>query len=413
MTRYIQNVFFAIFLVFDFSATASVIEVCSLCKVNSITAAIDKAKDSDTIIVNGGTYSEGVISIKKSISLIGINKPVVDGMLGEHVFFINADDVLVRGFCVKNSGVSCVAELAGIFVNKSKRCIIKDNLFINNAYSIYLCGSDFCLIDRNIMIGNAKDQVSGGNGIHAWYSSSITASNNMITRHRDGIYLEFASNSNVENNFVAQNIRYGLHFMFSNGNEFRKNKFIENQTGVAVMYSKKIKMLNNIFSKSWGRASYGILLKEISDSVINENVFSSNTVAIFSDGSNRNKFTNNIFKLNGWAADIWGSSDNNVFKSNSFLGNYFDIKTNSKNFRNIFTMNFWSKYKGYDLNLDGIGDIPHRPMSIFSLWVSRFSELLIMLNSPVIEFLEIAENIFPILTPAELVDISPLMMDCN
>lgn len=60
---------------------------------------------------------------------------------------------------------------------------------------------------------------------------------------RDGIYLEFADNCEITNNQSIDNLRYGLHFMFSNDDIYRGNIFENNGAGVAVMFSKELKCM--------------------------------------------------------------------------------------------------------------------------------------------------------------------------
>ena len=90
-------------------------------------------------------------------------------------------------------------------------------------------------------------------------------------------------------------------------------------------------------------------------------------------------------------------------------GNSFDIATNSiKNF-NYFESNYWSEYKGYDIDKNGIGDVPYRPVKLFSLIIEKNRPTLILLRSLFVDILDAAEKIFPILTPETLIDQSPAM----
>ena len=390
-------------------ALGAVWEVCPSCPLHSLRQALEEAQPGDTIELKGGIYREGMLTLDKPVHLIGIDHPVVDGLNQKHVFSVRADDVTIEGVTIQNSGVSSVAEYAGLRVEESKRCRFQNNIFINNTYSFYLAKIDSCLIENNQVTGNAKGEVAGGNGVHAWYSKNITIRNNLFKNHRDGIYLEFTTDSTIERNVSTHNLRYGLHFMYSHRNRYYANRFVENQTGVAVMYSREVEMKGNRFEKSWGRSSYGLLLKDINGSLIEGNLFDANTVGIFADEISRDQFVRNTFKNNGWALNILGSSEGNLFRENNFISNYFNIATNSRESSNVFKKNYWSDYRGYDLNRDGWGDIPFRPMKIFSLWVARYPELVVLLKSPVIEFLEVAERIFPVLTPKTLQDESPKM----
>jgi nitrous oxidase accessory protein len=176
------------------------------------------------------------------------------------------------------------------------------------------------------------------------------------------------------------------------------------------MYSRSIHLEQNVFEKSRGFSSYGILLKDITDGIVEGNRFEDNTAGVFGDSFTRNKFRDNIIKNNGWALQILGSCDQNEFTGNYFEDNIFDISTNSKSSANSFSRNYWSKYEGFDLNRDGVGDIPHSPVSFFSYWVAKYNVLLILLESPVIRFLEIAERMFPIMRPESLIDEEPLLL---
>ena len=48
---------------------------------------------------------------------------------------------------------------------------------------------------------------------------------------------------------------------------------------------------------------------------------------------------------------------------------------------NKFDGNYWSSYSGYDLDKDQIGDVPYRPVKLFSYVVNRTPETIILLRS--------------------------------
>jgi nitrous oxidase accessory protein len=208
----------------------------------------------------------------------------------------------------------------------------------------------------------------------------------------------------IQGNLSEKNIRYGLHFMFSNDDHYLDNIFRNNGAGVAVMYSKKVIMLNNQFDQNWGPSSYGILLKDISDSHIEHNVFFKNTVGIHMEGTSRIRIEKNIFKENGWALKVQASCEDNEFFYNNFLGNSFDVATNGSLSLNTFRNNYWDKYEGYDINKDGIGDVPYHPVSMYSMIVEQNPNALILLRSFTVSLLDKAERAIPSLTPGNLVD---------
>jgi nitrous oxidase accessory protein len=104
---------------------------------------------------------------------------------------------------------------------------------------------------------------------------------------------------------------------------------------------------------------------------------------------------------------------NNFFYDNNFAANSFDISTNSRQNFNTFERNYWTNYSGYDLNKDGYGDVPFRPVTMFSILVEEQPASLILLNSLFIKMLDVAESIIPALTPEALTDPKPRMSFIN
>ncbi len=390
------------------------ITVCKSCEIKSIKYAISLVKDGDTIIVKKGIYKENTIFINKSIHIIGENYPVLDAEnKTDTVFAFRANNFSISGFKFKNIGHSYTKEIAGIFVTKSKNFVLKNNIFKNVFYAFIIQNSKYGVIKNNKIYGNALSETSSGNGVHIWKSNNIRIEENIVSGMRDGIYLEFVNKSHVFNNISKNNIRYGLHFMFSNHNEYHHNEFKKNGAGVAVMFSKYIKMHHNTFHFNWGTASYGLLLKEINDAEIFDNVFNQNTIGINIDGCNRINYKKNHFVRNGWAIKFTGGCYTNMFEFNNFMHNAFDLSYNSRLNDNKFEANYWSEYNGYDLNKDGIGDVPFRPVKLFSYVVNKTPETLVLLRSLFVDIINFSEKVSPVFTPDNLKDNKPLMKPIN
>ena len=388
---------------------AEVIEVCSNCQYKSIKEAIFVASPHDTISIQEGTYFESEIEINKPLAIIGVNKPVIDAQFNNGIINVTADSVILKGLVIQNVEVSYTKDYAAIHLFRSKHFIIEDNVLKNVFFGMLIEKSHNGIIQNNEVSSNAKDEFSSGNGIHLWHCSNVRVSNNHLSHLRDGIYLEFVDDSQVINNTSIDNLRYGLHFMFSNHDDYYDNEFINNGAGVAVMFSKFINMKRNRFYKNWGTSSFGLLLKEIYDAEIEDNVFEENTIAINIEGSTRINYRNNDFISNGWAIKIAGGCYTNIFTNNNFLNSSFDLSYNSKMNDNLFDNNYWSSYSGYDLDKDGIGDVPYRPVKLFSYIVNRTPETIILLRSLFIDILNFSERVSPVFTPEDLVDDSPKM----
>ena len=375
----------------------------------SITEAIAHTKSHDVILVEKGIYDETDIVIDKPLTLIGVDQPVVDGQQKSQIFLIQADSVTLSGFQIQNVGKSYTVDWAGIKLDQSQHCLIEDNVLVNTFFGIYLKKAHHNIIRNNDIAGKAVDEVNSGNGIHLWYSNNNLVEGNHIRGHRDGIYFEFVDNSRIINNTSEHNLRYGLHFMFSNNDQYIGNTFRANGTGVAVMFSKKIKMNYNHFLDNWGTVSYALLFKEIYDGELKGNEFRRNTTAIFADGSNRIDIAQNNFTGNGWAMNIYGNCFDNKIRENNFISNTFDIASNNSKNHNTYEGNYWDQYAGYDLDLDGYGDVPYRPVKLFSFIQNRVPESIILLRSFFIEIINIAERVTPVLTPEDLIDKKPKM----
>ncbi|MDG1314238.1 MAG: nitrous oxide reductase family maturation protein NosD, partial [Flavobacteriaceae bacterium] len=314
----LSTIFLVVFLM-SISCFGNTIEVCTSCNVKSLKEAVLNSKDHDTILVKKGTYYEFGITIDKPLTLLGQDYPVINGEEKGEIMTIISDNVTIDGFFIINVGTSYIEDYAAIRVRKSKNFKIQNIVLEKLFFGIYIEKSSQGKIYHNKIIGNAKNEYNSGNGIQLWYSHDIEIEHNYVEKVRDGIYLEFSDNCIIRNNVSEQNLRYGLHFMFSNDDIYEGNVFEDNGAGVAVMFSKNIKMLRNSFNYNWGTASYGLLLKEINDAEIIGNIFNENTIGINIEGSNRILYQNNNFKNNGWAIKVRGACYGNRFLLNNFF----------------------------------------------------------------------------------------------
>ncbi len=376
---------------------------------NVLQKAIDKASPGDTLLVKRGHYYSNNILVNKPLVLIGLGQPVVDGRNQGEIFTITADSVELAGFIVQNVGTSYVEDWAGIKVKSAKWVKVHHNVLKNTFFGIYLEHAHHVLVTRNLIAGEAVDETSSGNAIHAWYCHDLRITHNMATGHRDGIYFEFVENSLIAYNVSYRNIRYGMHFMFSDHDVYLNNVFKSNGVGVAVMYSRNISMFRNTFQQNWGGAAYGLLLKEMTECRIGFNRFQENTIALYAESATRTVIVGNEFILNGWGIKMLGSSTHNRIIANDFYSNSFDLATNTRNNFNDYAYNYWDHYAGYDLDKDGIGDVPYRPVKLFAYLVEQFPPSIILMHSPLMKLLDFSEKIIPAITPEYLLDTKPKM----
>ncbi len=406
VTRFI--VFISLLLV-SMNDHAATLQVSPGGKLQSIQSALQQAHPGDTILVSGGHYSEKNIEVTKAVSLIGQNKPVLDGENLYEIISVKAARVLIDGFHFIRAGYSDITELAAIKIYYVSHVTIRNNFFDDTYFGVYNLHTNKCAILNNSFKAKGIEEMNSGNGIHCWQCDSMTIADNIITGHRDGIYFEFVTNSFITRNQSIRNVRYGLHFMFSHGNRFDHNVFSGNGSGCAVMYSHHVVMTHNTFSENWGSASYGILMKEISDSHVQDNQFNRNTSGIYMEGTNRIAVVHNAFTKNGTAMRMQASCNGNSINSNNFMANTFDVATNGSLMLNTLSGNYWDKYAGYDLDRDGTGDVPYHPISLYSMLTEQVPEAMMLLHSFMVTLLDNVEKIIPTITPENFMDDKPVM----
>ncbi|HEY0971896.1 MAG TPA: nitrous oxide reductase family maturation protein NosD [Gemmatimonadales bacterium] len=386
-----------------------VIEVSPAGPVRTIAEAVSRADSGARIIVRPGVYIEPTILVDRPVEIVGDSFPVLDGEGERQIMTVVADGVTVRGLHFRNVGASYMEDRAALRVAGASGCVIQGNRFEETFFGVYLAQASSCRVEGNDIYGTGKTESNTGNGIHLWTSRDVVISDNRIRGHRDGIYLEFARATQVRDNVSERNLRYGLHFMYADSCDYARNVFARNHAGVAVMYTKEVHMDGNRFEENWGPAAYGLLLKEISDVRITGNTFAGNSTALFADGTNRMVVEGNAFLRNGFAVRLRANAQESRFAANDFAGNSFDVATNSRYNSTEFRGNYWDAYRGYDLDRDGVGDVPFRPVRLFSLLVEHYPPTLALMRSLLVDLLDAAERVIPALTPETLIDSSPAM----
>lgn len=377
--------------------------------VRSVARAVQQARPGERIVVRAGTYQEGPIVIDRTVQLVGEGRPVIRGR-GDHTLIrVTADSVVLQGLVLTHVLPSHLEDRAGLLLQGVRGCRIEDLEIRDSYFGIYAAKSEDCRLARNRVIGPRRRERDAGNAIHLWSSRRMELVDNVVTGHRDGFYFEFVRHATISGNTSTENSRYGLHFMFSDSCAYRDNLFRQNGAGIAVMYTRYLTIERNRFEENQGPTAYGLLLKDISDSRLANNVFRLNSVGLLAEGGGRLEVRGNRFEENGWAVKLMANSTDNRFEENQFAGNSFDVATNSQSSYSTFRGNWWDRYRGYDLDRDGQGDVPFRPVRLFSLLITQHEPAMILLRSFFVDLLDLAERVLPVLTPEALADPAPLM----
>ena len=396
-------------LFLEAKAYASIIMVGPTQKFKTIQSAIDISKTGDTVLVHPYIYKEHII-ISKSIKLIGIKRPVIDGDNKGHIISILARDVELSGLDIINSGKDFANSDAGIFCSKKAISImIKDNMIKNSLWGIWVDASLNIKIIGNKIYG-LKDRMSQrrGNGIHLFNVKFAKVISNYIESTRDGIYVFDSSESKLNGNTI-RNLRYGIHYMHSNNNDMNNNLIENNTVGFALMFSRN---LNINYNKIYNNKKNGILLRDLLHSRIYSNEIKGSEKALFFYNSLFKTVKGNIIKRNHIGAHVWaGSFENKVF-DNDFINNEFQTKfVGAKD--EFWTGNYWNNYLGWDLDQDKFGDIPFVGNGLVERLVWTYPMLRILLASPALQTLRMSESQFPLLRTPSIIDNRPLMTAKN
>jgi nitrous oxidase accessory protein len=377
----------------------------------SITTVLLSARPGDTVRLTGSTYHENLV-IDVPIVLTSARGSVIRGGYEGNVIHVTAPGVVLEGLTVSEAGPHLTKDMACILIEADdvvvRGCTVDESL-----HGIYVKGGQRATIIDNTIEGRLDlIEADRGNGIHVWNSAGNTIEGNEIFNARDGIYFSFANDTQITGNHIHQ-VRYGLHYMYSNNNSFKDNLFEDNVAGAALMYSEDIEFERNTFARCRGFRAYGILLQSMARVTARSKLILDKSRGIFMNNTNTSTMIGNDVVDNDLAVQLNGGCDENTFTGNNFINNLsellLDVSDRETRWATAESGNYWSRYRGYDLDRDGIGDVPFVIQNIFQILESNVPEVRFYLLSPAAELLRAAEETLPILRLGDAEDPRPLM----
>ena len=385
----------------------------------TLQAAIDSAQTGDTLILASGTYT-GSINIHHSLSLLGNESSIIDGEGTAHVITVSAPDVLIRRLKIQHSGNVLKNEDSGIFITeKGDRTRIEHSHFENNLIGIYLKGPESVIVSNNIITGSQFHRMNDrGNGVYLWNTPGSIIENNDIRYGRDGIFVNVSRNNIFRGNRI-RDLRFAIHYMYTNNSEISNNLSINNHVGYALMFSKNIVANGNV---SLGDHERGLFFNFTNYSVIEGNRVVSNMTGseknmatekcVFIYNANFNQINNNSFEGCNIGIHFTAGSEKNEIYSNAFINNRTQVKyvgTRHIEWSKNGFGNYWSDNIAFDIDGNGIADQPYKPNDLVDQIVWRHPLAKLLLNSPSVQILKWAQSEFPGLHPGGVNDKAPLM----
>ncbi|MEO7067103.1 MAG: nitrous oxide reductase family maturation protein NosD [Rhodanobacter sp.] len=386
--------------------------------------AIATAAAGAVLSVAAGVHHVHLV-LDQPVTLNGQPGAILDGDGQGDVVRVRASGVTLRGLTIRNSGRDLTAMNSGVYIEKGvDGALIEKNRIQDILFGVYLDGPQHVKVIGNVITGITELRVPDrGDGIHLWNDAYCVIKGNDVSGMRDGIY-DYVSHDDLIADNRIHNVRYGVHQMYTKRETLQGNISWNNVAGMALMSSDHMRVADNhIFNNS----SYGILFNYVTYSDITGNEIhdiaqergaDSQTVdggegkAMFVYNSEFNQIHSNLLADSAIGIHITaGSQDNNVY-GNAFVNN----RTQVKYVQNVADEwshdgkgNYWSNYLGWDLNGDGIGDVPFRPNDGVDVLLWKYPSSRVLMSSPSILLLRYVQRAFPVFTPPAVTDSHPLM----
>ena len=370
-------------------------------------ARVDGAAPGTTLVVTAGEY-RGDLLIDRPLTLQGRGRPRLIGSGRGSVIRVRAAGVRIDGVDIDGrQGGDLGRDSAGIHI-AAPGTEVRDCRIANAIFGIYVREAPGVVIEGCLVRGiPGKEPGEKGSGIHVWNTDGFRLEGNEIVDVRDGFYIQSSSHGTIRHN-IARDLRYGLHYMFSDDNVFEDNLFENGAAGAALMYSKRIAFRRNRFLHNRGFASVGLLFKACDDVVAEDNMIGDNARGIFVEGSYRNVFRRNVVALSDAAIVLYDSAGQNRFEGNAFVGNLTPLTLVGRRTDTVFEGNYWSENHEPDLDGDGRSDRAYRLTSVFDHLRGNLTAADLMSQGIAAAALAVAEQTFPVLQVIPVEDSAPL-----
>ena len=290
----------------------------------ALAAALEAAQPGDELILAPGRH-HGPAVIRTPLSLRGEPGAVIDGGGVGSVVRVEAADVTVQGLRIVNSGRVHEPIDAGVsLTRKATRAQVLDNDLSDNLVGIDIHGARDARVARNRIEGLRLARMNDrGNGIYVWNAPGAVVEANEVRYGRDGIFSN-VSKRNVFRGNLFRDLRFAVHYMYTNDSEVSENVSIGNHLGFALMYSDRIVARDNLSIKD---RDYGVMLNYTKASDIFGNFVTGGAEkCAFVYNSHQNLVAENTFHGCAVGVHFTAGSERNTLTGNAFVGNRTQVK---------------------------------------------------------------------------------------
>ncbi len=372
--------------------------------------AIAGAIPGDVLVLAPGRHI-GPVTLDRALSLRGQKGAVVEGRGKGSVITVTAPDVTIEGLEIRGSGSSHQTIDSAIQLTKTaSRAQVLNNRLVGNLYGVDIHGAAGSLVQGNVIRGRRDHRMNArGNGIYVWNAPGARVENNDIRYGRDGIFTN-SSRDNIFAGNLFRDLRFAVHYMYTNDSQVTDNISIGNHLGYALMFSDRILVRGNL---SLQDRDYGIMINYANGADIGGNLVRGGAKkCAFIYNAHRNLIYGNRFEGCGIGIHFTAGSERNGVTGNAFVGNRTQVKyvgTRDVEWSVGGAGNYWSDFPAFDLNGDGIADGRFRPNDLMDhiLWSQPAARLL--LGSPAVQLIRWSQSLFPAMQPGGVVDSHPMM----
>ena len=385
-------------------------EVRVLPGAGTLANAIAGAAPGDVLVLDAGQFA-GPVTIDRPLTITGPEDAVIDGMGRGTVITIDASDVRIAGLTITGSGLDSQNLDAGIkILKKADRAVIEGNRLLGNLHGIDVHGGRDAVVRNNTIEGTQTPRMNDrGNGIYVWNAPGTLIEGNTIRWGRDGIFSN-TSRKGIYRNNLFHDLRFAVHYMYTNDSEISGNVSIGNHLGYAIMFSNKVVIKDNL---SLSDISHGVMLNYANNADVSGNLVRGGADrCTFIYNAHKNLIYDNRFEGCAIGIHFTAGSERNILTGNAFVGNRTQVKyVGTRDIEWSFEGrgNYWSDHPGFDLGGDGIADSAFRPNDLMDhiLWSQPAAALLT--GAPAVQLIRWAQSSFPATLPGGVVDSAPLM----
>ena len=349
-----------------------------------------------------GFYS-GPAVITRPITINGHGKVTIDAQGEGTVLSIQADNTIIRGLHLTDSGDSFDKMDAGIML-KADNVLLENNIIENTLFGIILHRANDNIVRNNRITSKETSLSLRGDGLRMWNSFDNVIENNDFIKVRD-IYITNSHSNHFISNRISHS-RIGFELVFSHENELIANSIKHNSTGLMVIYSSDLLIKQNHISHLRSFAGSAMAFKESNMVQVLENEVLHCATGISTnsplDPENILTIKNNHFIYNDAALYFYGEKGGHILHGNDFEANLLDVQASlpRASFYNDWQNNHWDLYEGFDRNHDGMGDTPYVLYSWSDrLWVdvpmTQFFR-----GTPMLEIIDFMERFVSFTEPA-------------